>query len=49
MHANVPIYITGSRPMVSVSLPLKGRDTPAVMVNSAIISPLCSAPPMPVR
>ncbi len=37
--------ITGIRPMVSVSLPLNGRDRPAVNVKSAIINPLYSAPP----
>ena len=40
-----PRAMTGTRPMVSVSLPLNGLDTPAVNVNKAIIQPTYSLPP----
>ena len=44
-----PKTMTGTRPMVSVNFPLKGREIPAIRVNNAIISPLYSAPPILVK
>lgn len=44
-----PKIITGTRPTVSVNLPLKGLDIPAINVKSAMMSPLYSAPPSLVR
>jgi len=44
-----PAMITGTRPILSASFPLKGRDSIAVTVNSEMISPLYSAPPRLVR
>ena len=41
--------MTGTRPTVSVIFPLNGRETPAVSVNRAIISPTYSRPPILVR
>jgi len=41
--------ITGTRPILSVSLPLNGRDNMAVNVKREMISPLYSAPPRLVR
>ena len=40
-----PVMITGLRPILSASFPLKGRDTSAVTVKSDMINPLYSAPP----
>ena len=48
-HTRDPTAITGIRPTVSVSLPLKGLDSPAVSVNKAMINPLYSAPPNAVK
>jgi hypothetical protein len=44
-----PKAMIGTRPTVSVSRPLKGRDRPAVRVKSATIKPLYSPPPRLVR
>lgn len=44
-----PTAITGTRPIVSVSFPLKGLEIAAVNVNNAMIKPLYSAPPKPVK
>ena len=39
-HTNDPKAITGTRPIVSVSLPLNGLDNKAVAVNKLMINPL---------
>jgi hypothetical protein len=44
-----PIIITGFRPSISVSFPLKGREIMAVSVNNEMISPLKSFPPKLVK
>jgi hypothetical protein len=41
--------MTGIRPILSASLPLKGLDSPADRVNRAIIHPLKDSPPMELR
>lgn len=48
-HTMEPTAITGILPIVSVSFPLKGLETPAVRVKSAMINPLYSAPPNELR
>ncbi len=48
-HTAEPKTITGTRPYLSASLPLKGLDIIAVNVKSEMISPLYSAPPRLVR
>jgi hypothetical protein len=48
-HTAEPTNITGRRPSLSASLPLKGRDNKAVTVNNEIIRPLCSPPPSDVK
>src|SRR5690606_11590434 len=44
-----PIAMTGTRPQRSVSLPLNGREIPAVNVKRAMINPLCSGLPIWLR
>ena len=44
-----PTAITGTRPIVSVSLPLKGRERPAVTVNNPMMYPLYAPPPKLLR
>lgn len=44
-HTKAPNIITGILPIVSASLPLNGRDKPAVIVKTDMISPLYSPPP----
>src|SRR5690606_38071011 len=44
-----PTAIIGTRPILSVSRPLKGLEIPAVRVNKAMISPLYSEPPIDER
>jgi hypothetical protein len=48
-HTSDPTIITGTRPTVSASLPLKGREHIAVIVKREMINPLYSAPPKLVR
>ncbi len=48
-HTIDPAIITGTRPILSASLPLNGREIIAVTVNSEMINPLYSAPPSDVR
>jgi hypothetical protein len=45
-HTTDPRIITGTLPMVSASLPLKGLDNIAVSVNRETINPLYSPPPI---
>jgi len=40
-----PMAITGTRPHLSVNLPLNGLEIPAVSVKRAMIRPLWAAPP----
>lgn len=48
-HTREPKIITGTLPTVSVNLPLKGLEIPAIKVKRAMIHPLYSAPPMAVK